>query len=304
MRNFRGRIFIGFLLLIVLFALNQPAEGDGEKIEIDPPELVCYRCRLKDRPAVLWEGRRLTEQIASAPDRYAIRYLEEGVFGEEKRRERRSVETEFDLSGGCLKILRSRSTARDGKGRVVNSLSVEFDYPDREVRTRQVIGPDARAETDDFDLKTPMITAREIWLFLRGFPYPETEGHAADLEFEILTAEPASYSLRLRHEGNEDVVTPAGTFPCHRLRMVPDLGFLSWVGEIFAPDIFLWFTEEPPHHWVRYSGPESGPGTPEVVVEMVEASRGSPLEVTLNLNATSAPPVPIPLFYPSPPSSP
>ena len=61
--------------------------------------------------------------------------------------------------------------------------------------------------------------------------------------------------------------TPAGEFECYKLEMLPHLGVLNVV-RYFYPKAFFWFTVAPPHFWVRYEGPENGPGTPEIVMEL------------------------------------
>lgn len=272
-----------FFLSFSIPTIRLTAETAGG-IELTSPELVSYRCRLKDSQTVRWEGSRLMERSPPGPpDRYTVSYREDGIFENESRREDRLIQTDFELIDGRLRTLSSRSTNRDDGGRIVRTIQTTFNYPAKIVRTRTVIGPDGPAETDNFDLETGMINGREIWILLRGFPYPGLEGESGNIEFKILTDKPASYSIRIRYDGMEDVTTPAGTFSCYRLRMVPDLGILSWVGELFAPTIFLWFTVETPHYWIRYTGPESGPGTPEVNIEMVEARWGGGLRTNSGL---------------------
>jgi len=89
----------------------------------------------------------------------------------------------------------------------------------------------------------------------------------------LLSNEPRVYSLTFENRGKEHVRTPAGEFDCYKIEMVPHLGVLNVV-RAFYPKTFFWFTVAPPHFWVRYEGPESGPKTPEIVMELDrEASR-------------------------------
>ena len=156
---------------------------------------------------------------------------------------------------------------------MIRTMEATFDYAGKTVRTRIASPPNDTIETKEFDLEGPMIPGYEIWLLLRGFPYPGMVREGNELTCEILTGKPASYSILFKHEEIEDVTTPAGTFSCHRLRLIPDLGILTWLGKLIAPTIYLWFTVEPPHNWIKYSGPESGPGTPGVVIELVESGK-------------------------------
>jgi len=88
----------------------------------------------------------------------------------------------------------------------------------------------------------------------------------------VLSNEPRIYRVSFEGRGKERIKTPAGEFDCYKIEMVPHVGPLN-LGRYFAPDTFFWFTVEPPHFWVRYQGPENGPGTPEVVMELDRASR-------------------------------
>jgi hypothetical protein len=56
------------------------------------------------------------------------------------------------------------------------------------------------------------------------------------------------------------------------LEVVPHLGVLN-LFRPFLPKTYFWFTVASPHNWVRYEGPENGPGTPEVVMSLSETRR-------------------------------
>ncbi|MFH1039107.1 MAG: hypothetical protein V1789_10625 [PVC group bacterium] len=261
--------------VIIFFLTFSPAlwsvAGDIERKEVCDRELVRYRCRLPDSQTVRWEGERRVKRLMDAPpDSYTASYREEGIFGDENRKECRLIESRFTLTGGQLAPLRSRETIRDQAGEVVNTLEITFDRERGEVRTQTVSGRGGIIRSDRFTLEPRMVYTQELWLLLRSFPFPRPGREDGEMTCEILTGKPASYSLLIQYDGREDVTTPAGTFSCHRLRMIPDLGVLTWLGKLAAPTIYLWFTIEPPHHWIRYAGPESGPGTPEVVIETIE----------------------------------
>jgi len=83
----------------------------------------------------------------------------------------------------------------------------------------------------------------------------------------LLSNEPKLYSVTFEGRGKERVRTPAGEFECYKIEMVPHLGVLNFARRFF-PKVFFWFTVAPPHSWVRYEGPENGPGTPEVVMQL------------------------------------
>lgn len=97
-------------------------------------------------------------------------------------------------------------------------------------------------------------------------------GSERTLKAHLLTHEPRLYSVTFRLEGEETITTPAGEFDCLRVRMEVDLGFLN-LFRVFAPEIRFWFAREWPHFWVRYQGPESGRGSPEIIRIMTHYSR-------------------------------
>ena len=99
-------------------------------------------------------------------------------------------------------------------------------------------------------------------MFERSMPIP----------VHLLSNEPRLYSLTFENRGKEHVRTPAGEFDCYKIEMVPHLGVLNVVRSFF-PKAFFWLTIAPPHFWVRYEGPESGPRTPEIIMELDRGAR-------------------------------
>jgi hypothetical protein len=91
--------------------------------------------------------------------------------------------------------------------------------------------------------------------------------NAASFRAHLLSNEPKLYSVTFEGRGRERVRTPAGEFDCYKIEMVPHLGVLN-VARYFYPKVYFWFTVAPPHFWVRYEGPENGPGTPEIVMQL------------------------------------
>jgi hypothetical protein len=88
----------------------------------------------------------------------------------------------------------------------------------------------------------------------------------------VLTNEPKVYDVTFEWRGIEKVKTPAGEFECYKLEMVPHLGVLN-IFRPFVSKTFLWFTVAEPHYWVRYAGPESGPNSRSIVIELTRNIR-------------------------------
>jgi len=83
----------------------------------------------------------------------------------------------------------------------------------------------------------------------------------------MLSNEPKIYSVTLENRGKERVKTSAGEFECYKLEVVPHVGMLN-VFRAFFPKAYFWFTVAPPHFWVKYEGPQDGPGTPDIVMQL------------------------------------
>jgi hypothetical protein len=93
-----------------------------------------------------------------------------------------------------------------------------------------------------------------------------------DFATHLVSNEPRLYSVTLENRGKERVKTPIGVFEAYKIELVPHLGVLNVVRP-FVAKTFFWFNAESPHFWVRYTGPENGPGTPEIVMELSRYQR-------------------------------
>jgi len=93
-------------------------------------------------------------------------------------------------------------------------------------------------------------------------------------EFFLVVSPTRRIRMRAFVRGRETLTTPAGTFSCYRVELLPYLGPL----EIFplktlVPKLTLWCALDPPHFWVRYQGPVGGPGSPQAIIELMSFQR-------------------------------
>jgi len=276
----RGRVpagGAGVLFLAVLlsgFGEVYPEEASG-RVELAPREWGSYRARLPDREEARWQAEWVLERIEEGPPAvYFVRDILEGQFGRKDALQTRVTEARFLLEDGRIRMLNSLLTVRDPQGKVIRTLEKDFDYRLRVVRTVEVEPGRKKARREEFRMGEALVDTKEIVSYLRGFPFPDPEGAEEALgrriEFRLLNETPDTYSVRAEYRGMEEVETPAGTFSCHKLRLVPDLGLLTFIGKLVAPDLYMWFTIEPPHSWVKYRGLEGDLKTPSVVSELVE----------------------------------
>lgn len=106
-----------------------------------------------------------------------------------------------------------------------------------------------------------------LFHWARTLPFGEASPGVADKECLLLVSPTRRFRMRASVGGKEEVTTPAGTFSCYRVDLIPRL---AGPLKALAPRISLWCRADPPHHWVRYQGPVGGPGSPQAVIELVE----------------------------------
>lgn len=282
-RKFIKRSFPFLISAVAIALLLAAAPGGGESgpIEIAPREWGTYWAHLTDDNNVRWEANWILDRVDEGPPaRYVVRDELRGRFGDDNREQTRVTDAEFILDRSRIRMEHSLLTVSDREGKVIFSLEKEFDYQKGEVWTRAVYPDKGKTERDKFEMGDRLVDTKEIVSFLRGFPFPsreDAEDADAEMEFIFLNEEPDTYSVLVTYEGIEEVETPAGTFICHKLRLVPDLGILTFLGRLLAPDIYIWFTAAPPHFWVKYLGLEGDLGTPSIISELVEFNTGSGL---------------------------
>jgi hypothetical protein len=156
--------------------------------------------------------------------------------------------------------LRYHMTYRSEADEVLVTESIEFDWERGVARVRREDRAGNRDVDETIEVPPDTLTPDGLATALRSLPFQDP----APVTVHLLTLEPNLYRVTFRIAGQETVSVPAGDFECYRVRMDVDLGFLN-IFRIFLPDTDFWMTVEPPHFWVRYSGLESGRGSPQVV---------------------------------------
>ncbi len=264
------------LLAALLFGAGELfAEEEYGRVELAPREWGSYRTRLPDREEVRWEAGWVLERIEEGPPAvYTVRDEVRGEFGKKNSLQTRVTEGRFLLADGRIRMLRTVLTVSNPEDGVIRILEKDFDYRLRTVRTTEIDPVKKKARREEFKMGQELVDTKEIVSYLRGFPFPSPaaaeENLGRRIEFTFLNETPDTYSIRVEYRGIEEVKTPAGTFSCHKLRLVPDLGILTFIGKLVAPDIYIWFTVEPPHFWVKYQGLEGDLKTPSVISELVD----------------------------------
>lgn len=202
-------------------------------------------------------------ELAQVQGKKAVRFTEEGrghlsSFPQEVHWSLESVW----LAEDAFLPLESERTISDSDGR---PLVIERKHFDREKGTvrfeRQTTG--GSSETRSLEVPADTLMIEGLAGVLRFVSFDK----AREFPAHVLSNEPRVYNVTFEWRGKERVKTPAGEFDCYKLEMVPHLGVLNLIRP-FLPKAQFWFTVSNPHNWIRYEGPENGPGTPGIVMEL------------------------------------
>lgn len=237
-----------------------------------PRETGAYRCLDAKTGAERWRSEWTTErgEEAGLP---VIRSREEarGVYGKRSSPMQWRVDSVWDAD--TTWVPRTTVTEfRDPEGRLVERIEKTYRFgevPGAGTITVRTLGaPEEPPRSTVLPIPAGTVGPEGIGSAFRSLPF----GPDLRRRFHLVTGEPKLYRMRLTLEKTETVTVPAGTFRCHKIRMLPEFGLLGFLARPFIPDTFFWHSVEPPHVWIRYEGLESAPGTPRVVLELVSFS--------------------------------
>ncbi len=149
-------------------------------------------------------------------------------------------------------------TLKDSQGKAIENVEKFYDRENKEVICN------VNKKIKEFEFKENLVDKQNIVIFLMNYPFEEKR----NLDFYLLTHDPALYKLNLKFRGKEKIRIKDREIECYKLEMLPDLGFFNFF-RVFIPKTYFWFETSPPHYFVRYEGLESGIGTPYVVTELI-----------------------------------
>jgi hypothetical protein len=209
-----------------------------------------------------WEAKWGMEEL-QVQGKKAVRFTETGsgrmsTYSQEVRW---SVESIW-LAEGAFRPLDTRKTITAIDGKVLLVERKHFDHDKRQVHFERSREGKA-AETKSLDVPDDTLAIEGLAGVLRFANVPRSRSLAA----HVLTNEAEVYSVTFEWRDEESVKTAAGEFHCYKVEMIPHLGVLNVIRP-FLQKTYFWFTVSVPHRWIRYQGPESGPGTPEVIMEL------------------------------------
>ena len=157
--------------------------------------------------------------------------------------------------------LQSDSTTMDSEGKTLSAESRIFDFARKKVEIKKTDSK-GKAERDSMKIPSDTLSADGLAGILRGLDFANARTHSAHL----ITDEGKVYDVTFEPRGKEKLQTEDGEVECYKIEVVPHLGLLNVVRFLY-PKTYFWFEVKNPHTWVRYAGSESGPGSPEVVMQ-------------------------------------
>ncbi|MDO8730717.1 MAG: hypothetical protein Q7J69_06020 [Candidatus Omnitrophota bacterium] len=156
-------------------------------------------------------------------------------------------------------------------GQPVSEMDFEVDPLRKQISYRDS-EPGKKPQSAVFPWTSESIPDELLFHWVRTLPFQEIgDENPPASEFTLVVSPKRRFRIKVQIQGIEMVTTPAGTFSCYRISLVPQLpGPLK----AMAPRMALWCRTDPPNYWVRYQGPVGGPGSPEAVIELMEFKQG------------------------------
>jgi hypothetical protein len=170
------------------------------------------------------------------------------------------------LAESSFQPMEFEKTIRSSSGQVLVTERKHFDPKQHVVRFERRY-PGGKSEVESLNAPADTVAVEGIAGALRFLPFDRQKS----FPLHMMSNEPKIYSVTLENRGKERVKTPAGEFECYKLEVVPHVGVLN-VFRSFFPKAYFWFAVAPPHFWVKYEGPQDGPGTPDIIMQLGAAA--------------------------------
>ena len=154
----------------------------------------------------------------------------------------------MELNGSSLRTL---SWSKDSTGAEQESWKLTYDWAGGKVHYNYQDRAGGKKESKSVELGSTAFSSDAMYFMLRGFPFEQGPGARIDGDFVLTNGQVLPAYIILR--GEEKVTTPMGTFDTYKLEMK----LKGALGPI-APKMFMWFTKDKPHLFVRYDGKEAG----------------------------------------------
>ena len=164
----------------------------------------------------------------------------------------------FTLNNGLASIyFISGEVSKDGKP--WQSYTNQFDWPNLTVAINYLDREKNERKVKSVKLTDKMVNVTELDLLAASLP---ARGVKTD-KVKVLVPDGTTFGMDLKQaDGQEEI----GGVTCYRIELKIDLGLISFV----IPNVNYWVTAAKPYRYLRYAGLLGGPGSPDIVQNVVD----------------------------------
>jgi len=148
------------------------------------------------------------------------------------------------------------------EGNPFQTLQVDFDWQNMRGTFEKKDYEANKKETKVSPLTKKTLTARSLYFYISNLIRNNIKedrikmivpsGDAVEMELKI-SNQPEEISTKTRKE------------KCYKVELKPKVGIFS----SFLAPLYFWYTTTSPHYFIRYEGPEKGPGSEEIIQEAI-----------------------------------
>lgn len=250
---------ISFLIMVIVassgYGFEMPVTSDYAE--------GSYHCRKKNSEAERWRVDWSMEKVQK--DGKIILETKEhgyGVYGKRKEKIKWSTEIFLEYTDS-LQTINFRKETENIEGETIEIISKKFDVVQGTVEFERKDLISGKVYSNSFEPGSTVIGSENIAFVLTGANL--AKGYKT--KFSLCTNEPKLYKVTAKCLRKEKIVVAGKEIECYKVEIIFQIpSFLK----ALIPRTYFWYTADESHRWVRYEGLESGLGTPEVVLEVLD----------------------------------
>ncbi len=254
----RKAMVISFLVTVIVassgYCFEMPVTSDYAE--------GSYHCLEKNSGTERWRVDWSMEKVQK-DDKIILEMKEHGygIYG--NREEKISWSTERFLEyDDSLQRTHSTKEIKNREGGTIEIVSKKFDVEQGIVEFERTDLISDKVYSYSFRPGSTVIGPENISLTLGGADLAEGD----KTEFYLCTDEPKLYKVTAKCLRKENIIAAGKEVECYKVEIIFHIGLLK----IFVPKTYFWYTADEPHNWIRYEGLESGRGTPQVIMEVLD----------------------------------
>lgn len=263
-----GKILRIFVFVVCIFYAVGPSHA-GIEGNVYKTSYVCNDLKGNQR----WQA---TAEISHKEgDVYTITEKMNGVYSGFDGRISWVAATDFERTKDTVKPLNMDQRIFDGNGKLIAISKQDFNYADKVVTcTYEDLVKDTISKKE-FVFSKDIINRLLQGLCGQKF----IEAGQTSKEIQVISPEPALYSLELRMIGKEEIEVNGRRLKAYKLCFDPMLGIFDFV-KVFLPKAFVWHSAEPIFEWLKYDGLESSVNSPEVEIISLDKDMTTSIPLT------------------------